>query len=336
MENAESLAIIKALADKSRLAIIKSLLERPHYVEELAKRHALAASTVSFHLRKLEQAGLISSRKEQYYVIIAVNDAVFDTTLRQIVTAVPDSSEVQEQRIDAYHRKVLATFFRNGRLQKLPTQHKKRLIVLQTFAARFEPGRSYSEQEATDLIAPLFSDYCTIRRLLVDEGLVQRQGASYRREEQTETAGLAIADVMDSTQRKTNKLTTRKEIIRTYKESRPVMGIYQIRCLENDKVYVASSLNLEGERNSRLFQLRMGKIVFSSDLQKDVQTYGAKAFTFEILEVLEPAERESDMKRALAKQELHWLEKLQSFADKGYNSEKKYHREKNRWRSLEE
>jgi DNA-binding transcriptional ArsR family regulator len=63
MKTEQSLAIMKALADKSRLAIVNSLLERSQYVEEIAKRHGLAPSTVSFHLRKLEQAGLVHSRK---------------------------------------------------------------------------------------------------------------------------------------------------------------------------------------------------------------------------------------------------------------------------------
>ncbi len=183
MEPAQSLAIMKALADQSRLAIVNSLLERPHYVEELAKRHALAPSTVSFHLRKLEQAGLISSRKEQYYVVVAANGAIFDTTLRQLVAAAPANRAVQEERIDAYRRKVLESFFRHGRLEKLPAQHKKRLIVLEQFAARFEAGRRYGEAEVTDLISSLFADYCTIRRLLVDEGLICREGTSYWRKE---------------------------------------------------------------------------------------------------------------------------------------------------------
>ncbi len=66
MKAEQSLAIMKALADESRLAIVNSLLEHSQYVEEIAKRHDLAPSTVSFHLKKLEQAGLVKSRKEQY------------------------------------------------------------------------------------------------------------------------------------------------------------------------------------------------------------------------------------------------------------------------------
>lgn len=326
MPTETNLAIIKALADKSRLAIVQSLLERPHYMEELAKRHALANSTISFHLRKLEQAGLVSSRKEQYYVMVEANQELFDTTLRQLVTTAPKSKEQQERRIADYQRKVLETFFRQGRLEKLPAQRKKRLIVLEHFAGRFELQRRYNETEVTGLILPLYDDYCAIRRLLVDEGLIRREGTTYWREKETdampEPSVLTEAPVQ---KRKTEN--NRKELIRTYKQNQPDMGIFQIRCNANDKLYVAASCNLEGERNSRLFQLRMGKIVFSRELQQDLKTHGADQFEFSTLAVLDPPQPGDDVDKQLTALELHWLEKLQPFDERGYNSRKRFQRD---------
>src|SRR5512140_1779438 len=110
MKAEQSIAIMKALADESRLSIVRSLLEQSQYVEEIAKRHALAPSTVSFHLKKLEQAGLVSSRKEQYYVVIQANEPLFATTLREIVSATPARKELQDERMDEDRRKVLDTF----------------------------------------------------------------------------------------------------------------------------------------------------------------------------------------------------------------------------------
>jgi len=329
MKPDQSLAIMKALADRSRLAIVNSLLERSHYVEELAKRHALAASTVSFHLRKLERAGLVHSRKEQYYVVVAANDAVFDTTLRQIVAATPDSRQLQDRRIEEYRRKVLESFFRHGRLEKLPAQHKKRLIVLEQFARRFEPQRRYSEQEVTALVQPLFADYCTIRRLLVDEGLVRREGSTYWREE---AAGEPAAVLnLPTNQHKGGKTVEskagRSALKRAIKQQAPEAGVFQIRCRENGRIYLGSSRNLSGERNSRLFQLRMGKVVFSRELQQDLERYGAESFEFSVLETLAQPEPGEDAERALARLELRWLEQLQPFGERGYNSARKYRRD---------
>ena len=324
MKTEQSIAIMKALADKSRLAIINSLLERSQYVEEIAKRHGLAPSTVSFHLRKLEQAGLVSSRKEQYYVVIQANDAIFDTTLREIVSAQPVGRELQDGRMEEYRRKVLETFFRNGMLEKLPTQHKKRLIVLERFSSRFEPERRYSEQEVTGLIMPLFDDYCTIRRLLVDEGLIHRDGATYWRE--TKAADQTVQVALTKGSESMQKESKRAEIKRIYKQNSPDMGVYRIKNNANGKIYIDSSKNLDGTRNSRLFQLKMGKIVFNRELQKDLTEFGADSFEFSVLDVLAKPEPGDNVERLLAALELHWLEKLQPFGERGYNSAKGFQR----------
>ena len=326
MQPEQSLAIMKALADGSRLAIINSLLDHPQYVEEIAKRHALAPSTVSFHLKKLEQAGLIQSRKEQYYVVVSANEPLFDTTLRQIVTAATAPKALQDERIVAYRRKVLESFFCHGRLEKLPAQHKKRLIVLEQFAARFEPGQHYPEPEANGLIKPLFDDYCTIRRLLVDEGMLMRDGATYWREASAESQ---TTTPLPSDRPLRKKSEGRAEQKRLYKEQHnPDMGVYQVRNRVNGRIYVESSTNLEGTRTSRLFQLRMGKIVFNPELQKDLQEFGAESFEFSVLEVLPAPKPGENVKQLLKELKLRWQEKLHPFGDKGYNSLKGYERER--------
>ena len=331
MKPEQSIAIMKALADQSRLAMVNSLLERSQYVEELASRHGLAPSTVSFHLRKLEQAGLVTSRKEQYYTVISTSDAIFDTTLRQIVSAPPVAREVQDERMDAYRRKVLENFFRNGRLEKLPAQHKKRLIVLDQFAARFVPGQRYTEQEVTGLIVPLYDDYCTVRRLLVDEGLVCREGTVYWRTAPKSGAAAASSGALPVPEPTTAKRKeTRADARRQYKENASSMGVYGIRNLVNGKVYVGSSTNLEGTRTSRLFQLRMGSAVFSPGLQEELQEFGAENYVFEVLAVLDQPEPGERIDQSLAALELHWLEKLQPFGEQGYNSEKAFRRNRER------
>lgn len=331
MKTDQSIAIMKALAEPSRVAIVNSLLDRAQYVEELAERHALAPSTVSFHLKKLQLAGLVSSRKEQYYAVFQANVELFDTTLREIVSVQPAGKELQDARMEEYRRKVLHGFFRNGRLEKLPAQHKKRLIVLEQFALRFEPARRYTEQEVTGLVTPLFDDYCTIRRLLVEEGLIRRDGAEYWREKTIDAGFLPQAQMAPLAARSTDrKRADRAEIKRQFKESAPDMGIYQIRNKANGKIFVESSRNLEGSRMSRMFQLRMGKAVFSRELQQDLSEAGAENFEFSVLAVLAAPPRGEDIAQALAALELHWLEKLQPFGERGYNSLKKYQREQGR------
>jgi hypothetical protein len=217
----------------------------------------------------------------------------------------------------------------------LPAQHKKRRIVLEQFALRFEVGHRYSEQEVTGLIMPFFDDYCTIRRLLVDEGLIRRDGACYWREGQPGDSAV-IQPLPSAAADETGKVHTgsvRSMIKRMYKQNRPDMGVYQIRNTVNGRIYVGSSTNLEGIRNSRLFQLRMGKVVFSRELQKDLDEFGAGNFEFSVLEVLEKVEPGVKSDRTLAALHLRWLEKLQPFGARGYNSAKAYQRDVNRLRN---
>ena len=65
MTQEEALRIFKALSNMSRLRIVRALTEGDMYTELLAERLELTASTVSFHMKKLEEAGIVSQHKEQ-------------------------------------------------------------------------------------------------------------------------------------------------------------------------------------------------------------------------------------------------------------------------------
>ena len=63
MERENAIRIFKCLSDASRLNIIATLQKGEAYGELLAERLGLSASTLSFHMKKLEEAGLVTSRK---------------------------------------------------------------------------------------------------------------------------------------------------------------------------------------------------------------------------------------------------------------------------------
>ena len=58
MTESEAILLFKCLADKSRLQILKSLALEDMYVERLAERLNLTPPTISFHLKKLAEAGV--------------------------------------------------------------------------------------------------------------------------------------------------------------------------------------------------------------------------------------------------------------------------------------
>jgi hypothetical protein len=77
--------------------------------------------------------------------------------------------------------RVLRTFVRDGRLTSIPTQHSKRLVVLDRLAQEVEPGERYSEGEVNTILRRWHDDTAALRRYLVDDGFMEREQGEYWR-----------------------------------------------------------------------------------------------------------------------------------------------------------
>ena len=153
MTESEAIQLFKCLSDKSRLQILKSLAIEDMYVERLAERLGISAPTVSFHLKKLADAGAVTSYKSQYYMMYSLNKDVFETSMLEIIREKSDEAEIQAQRDAEYRKKVIDAFFEYGKLKSIPSQRKKERIVLEVIADAFEYDRIYPEREVNIIIA---------------------------------------------------------------------------------------------------------------------------------------------------------------------------------------
>lgn len=183
MVEAEAVRLFKCLADKSRLQILKSLIREDMYVERLASRLGLTPATISFHLKKLEEAGTVLSYKDQYYTMYSIRREVFMTNIIDIIKEESDEADQQRNREEAYRKKVLSAFFEYGKLKSIPSQRKKERICLEEIAKSFEKDKVYDEKEVNAVIQEFNEDYCTIRRDMISEGIMERKGTEYRRKE---------------------------------------------------------------------------------------------------------------------------------------------------------
>jgi predicted transcriptional regulator len=319
----KSITTVKALADKSRIMLMNALLDRPQYVEELSERLSLSASTISFHLKKLEQAKLVRKEREQYYVTYHANRDALNMTLHDLLAIQDVKKTTQEERLHQYRDKVLRSFFRNGRLERLPTQRKKRDIILEEFAKLFEAGRTYPEQEVNKAIEAYYNDYCTLRRELIGAGLLDRKNGQYWLTDPSH-AGTPQFPVNEQTQQqKEYSMDRRKMLIREYKENPPPAGIFRITNTANGKILIGKGPNVQGKLNSHLTQLKF-KAHRNKALQEDWNQYGSEAFTFEVLDYLEEdAAHPGRQSEELSALEELWLDKLQPYGDKGYNRKPK-------------
>ena len=181
MKQENALKIFKSLADTSRLRIVQSLTKGEMYTELLAERLGITPSTVSFHMKKLEDAGIVVSRKEQYYIVYSLNRDVLESSLFDVAAAEPEQIDEQQKREAEYRQKVIDSFFEYGKLKAIPVQRKKKLICYEVIAESLIPGKVYNEKDLNDIISQIHEDYCTIRRDMISEGIFQRDGGRYVR-----------------------------------------------------------------------------------------------------------------------------------------------------------
>jgi hypothetical protein len=73
-------------------------------------------------------------------------------------------------------------------LRRWPKKQKEKLVILDRIARLFDPEKSYPEREVNAILSALSEDYVTLRRYLVDYGLLRRQpgGGNYRRSNRQE------------------------------------------------------------------------------------------------------------------------------------------------------
>jgi DNA-binding transcriptional ArsR family regulator len=76
MESQDIVCALAALAQDSRLAVYRLLVERGAEglaVGEISEKLEIPGPTLSFHLKELAQAGLVTARKQSRFVYYAAN-----------------------------------------------------------------------------------------------------------------------------------------------------------------------------------------------------------------------------------------------------------------------
>ena len=82
----------------------------------------------------------------------------------------------------AYEQKVLRAFVRDGRLVRMPARERKKRVILRFLLDRvFPTDEPVDERDVNMRLAIWNPDVSSLRRYLVDAGLVTREGMVYRR-----------------------------------------------------------------------------------------------------------------------------------------------------------
>ncbi len=181
------LRFFKALSDESRLKILGILANRECSVGELAALLDLKEPTVSHHLARLKELGLVRMRPEGNTHVYWLDGEALRQINREILTPEKIFTLVDNVEGEVWERKVLQNFLEGERLKEIPASPKKRRVILKWLAAQFEPGVHYPEAAVNEIIQRYHPDYATLRREMVDNRLMQRENGIYWRV--METAG---------------------------------------------------------------------------------------------------------------------------------------------------
>ena len=112
-----------------------------------------------------------------------------------------------------------------------------------------------------------------------------------------------------------------KQLKQEYKQGIRPMGVFQIRNLVKEKIFLAAGIDLAGAINRHRFELGAGGHK-NQQLQLDWNNQGADTFAFEILDQMNPAEDPRASRKDLQTLEDMWLNKLKPYAERGYNERK--------------
>jgi hypothetical protein len=179
--------MLKALADESRLALMWQLYREEHTVGDLAQKVNLSEPTVSHHLARLREAGLVNLRmagNQRFYRVNSVGLAKFKRLINEIeqLSPEPEDAVVSDNQWiaalgwDEEDQEVLREHTLNGKLIRIPAKQKKWLVVLRWLVTKFEADKLYTEPEVNAILKTVYEhDFVSLRRDLIDFGYLRRE-----------------------------------------------------------------------------------------------------------------------------------------------------------------
>lgn len=174
------LSFFQVFSNESRLKIIGHLANGERSVGELADLLGLKEPTVSHHLAQLKDIGLVDARAEGTMRIYRLNSKELETMSKDVfapgnLAALVEPSERTDEA------RILRTWVKDGRIVDIPAQEKKKQILIRWLARQIDPARRWTEKEFSEWLKQFNEDYALLRRYLVDNHYMAREGGVYWR-----------------------------------------------------------------------------------------------------------------------------------------------------------
>jgi hypothetical protein len=174
----EILDYFKAMVDVNRLRIAGMLGLTRLTAAQIVDRLNLPLREVVNHLGFLVFLGVVRQDGEFYQL----DEAAIEALARRALSGARKTIKEEDLPEDEYDRKVIKDFsLPDGSFKSLPMQQKKFGAIIRHVVNVFEPGTQYTEKQVNELLRKYNEDTASLRRGLVDSGLMQRQAGAYWR-----------------------------------------------------------------------------------------------------------------------------------------------------------
>jgi hypothetical protein len=162
--------IVGLLADPVRLKVVGSLSLGDADLSELAATVASNPRELGEAVSRLADAGVITRSG----ATCRLNREVFQSSVRAAAALHVDPPD--DERALLFRK-----YFARGRLIAFPERPEPLQAVLALIASDFVVGETYDEVSVNAKLSVWFDDWCSLRRVLVDQGLLDRDKGVYWR-----------------------------------------------------------------------------------------------------------------------------------------------------------
>ncbi|MEK5389278.1 metalloregulator ArsR/SmtB family transcription factor [Margalitia sp. FSL K6-0131] len=171
----------KALGDLTRIRIIALLQQGPLHGQAIAGKLGLKPPTITHHIAKLREVGLIKERRDKNTIYFSLNTKILETSAKAILTVGKGGGTNMEMSVTEEERAAIINnfFTKDGKLKNYPAQRKKKLVVLAHMAKGLEFGKVYPEKEINEYLKQFHEDYATLRRELIMCQYMYRENNQY-------------------------------------------------------------------------------------------------------------------------------------------------------------
>jgi biotin operon repressor len=171
----------KALGDLTRIRIIALLQQGPLHGQAIAGKLGLKPPTITHHMAKLREVGLILEKRDKNTIYFSLNTKILESSAKAILTAGTGGKSSMEMSVTAEERAAIINnfFTKDGKLKTFPAQRKKKLVVLEHMVKGLEFGKVYPEKEINEYLKQFHEDYATLRRELIMCQYMYRENNQY-------------------------------------------------------------------------------------------------------------------------------------------------------------